>query len=82
VTWPPRGFGWIGALGIAGTPSDLLAHWTADLASIVKEPDTRERILAQASMPANLSGAEFGAFLRQQNDLWGKVVRTSCTRLD
>jgi len=74
--------GWIGALGIAGTPSELVARWTADLAAIVKEPATRERILAQASVPGALSGAEFGAFLRQQNDLWGKVVRTSGTRLD
>jgi tripartite-type tricarboxylate transporter receptor subunit TctC len=74
--------GWIGALGITGTPPEILARWTSDLAAIVREPAMRERILAQAAVPATLSGVEFGAFLQQQHELWGKVVRLSGTRLD
>jgi tripartite-type tricarboxylate transporter receptor subunit TctC len=74
--------GWVGALGVTGTPPDLIARWISDLAAIVKEQATRERILAQASVPGVLSGPEFGAFLRQQSELWGRVVRLSGTRLD
>ena len=50
--------------------------------AIVREPAMRERILAQAAVPATLSGFEFSAFLQQQHELWGKVVRLSGTRLD
>jgi tripartite-type tricarboxylate transporter receptor subunit TctC len=74
--------GWIGSLGVAGTPPELVTRWTQDIAAIVREPATRDRIIAQASVPANRSGAEFGAFLRAQGELWGKVVRLSGTRLD
>jgi tripartite-type tricarboxylate transporter receptor subunit TctC len=74
--------GWVGALGVTGTPPELIARWISDLAAIVKEQATRERILAQASVPGVLSGPEFGAFLRQQSELWGRVVRLSGTRLD
>ncbi|MBC7780278.1 MAG: tripartite tricarboxylate transporter substrate binding protein [Proteobacteria bacterium] len=74
--------GWIGGLGIAGTPPEILTRWTSDMAAVVKEAATRERILAQAAVPGTHAGAEFGAFLRQQHELWGKVVRLSGTRLD
>ena len=74
--------GWIGALGIAGTPPDVTVRWTTDLAAIIREPAMRDRIVAQAAVPATLSGAEFGTFLLQQHELWGKVVRLSGTRLD
>ncbi len=74
--------GWIGVLGVSGTPQELIARWTQDVAAIVREPATRERIIAQASVPASRSGAEFGAFLRAQGELWGKVVKLSGTRLD
>ncbi|MCE2980757.1 MAG: tripartite tricarboxylate transporter substrate binding protein [Betaproteobacteria bacterium] len=74
--------GWIGALGVAGTAPDIAARWTTDLAAIIREPAMRDRIIAQAAVPATLSGTEFGAFLLQQHELWGKVVRLSGTRLD
>ncbi|MCE2945874.1 MAG: Bug family tripartite tricarboxylate transporter substrate binding protein [bacterium] len=74
--------GWIGALGVAGTPPDVVARWSNDLAALVKEPAMRERIVAQAAVPATLAGPAFGAFLAQQHELWGKVVRLSGTQLD
>jgi len=67
---------------VAGTAPDIAARWTTDLAAIIREPAMRDRIIAQAAVPATLSGTEFGAFLLQQHELWGKVVRLSGTRLD
>jgi len=42
---------------------------------VLKLPEVRERMAAEASEAGAMSAAEFGVFLKDEIAKWGKVVR-------
>ena len=66
---------WWGFLGPAGIPSPILARMNAELAKVLKIPAVQERLSQMGVQVASSSPDEFGKFIRNEVDRWGKVVR-------
>jgi len=74
--------GWYGFMAPPRMPAPLLAKLHAQIAGILKSPDTRERIIAAGSEPVGSSPEEFRRFLLADMAKWAKVLKESGARLE
>ncbi|HEV7821027.1 MAG TPA: tripartite tricarboxylate transporter substrate binding protein [Burkholderiales bacterium] len=71
-----------GMVAPAGVPKEIVRQLADDIAAIVRQPDIRERILADGAEPIGSTPEAFGAFLKKEMLKWGKVVKESGARPD
>lgn len=72
-----------GALAPARTPPPILARFEAALRSALAMPAVTERLTGAMGLELDLqAGPAFGAFIAQQMELWGRVVRDNQIRAD
>ena len=72
-----EGDGWLGFAAPAGTPPAIVNRMQAEIATILTRPQIRASYVAQAAEPIGSRPAQYGAFLRQEVEKWGKVIRAS-----
>jgi tripartite-type tricarboxylate transporter receptor subunit TctC len=65
---------WFGVLAPAGTPQPILAKVSEDIAKVLEMPDVREKLLAQGSIPAPTTPAEFDAINKADTERYGKIL--------
>jgi len=68
---------WYGLLVPAATPKDVVAKIQRDTVAALKDPAVSERLAGEGAEPVGNTPAEFGAFIRSEIDLWGKVIRAT-----
>lgn len=68
---------WNGVLAPARTPQAVIRRLNGDLVRILSTPQVRDRFDAQGAEAVPSSPAEFGQFIREEIDKWGKVVRAA-----
>lgn len=68
---------WFGMVAPAKTPRDTLDQLGKLFAAALQVPDVKAKFLAQGLYPVGACGAEFGAHIRLQHDLYAKVVRAA-----
>ena len=66
---------WWGMLGPAGIPSDIVQRMNAEMAKVLKLPAVQERLVQMGVQVVSSSPEDFGKFVRNEVDRWGKVVR-------
>ena len=68
--------GWIGVLGPAGMPADISARWSSELIKVLETPDVAKQLDAMG-LPVwhELKPDLFGAEIKRNSDMFGKVVR-------
>jgi tripartite-type tricarboxylate transporter receptor subunit TctC len=66
---------WFGVLAPAGTPSPLRTKISQDIAKVLAMPDVKEKLLAQGSIPAPNTPAEFDAINKADTERYGKILR-------
>jgi tripartite-type tricarboxylate transporter receptor subunit TctC len=74
--------GWYGVMGPAKMPKALVTKLNNDIVKIVKQPDVKERILADGSEPVGNTPEEFRKYLLADLDKWTKLVKQSGAKLD
>jgi tripartite-type tricarboxylate transporter receptor subunit TctC len=73
---------WAG-LGVPrGTPPDIIARLNAEVNAGLADPGTRGRLAAVGTTPIVYTPDGFGAYMAQEIDKWGKVIRASRVRLE
>jgi len=77
-----RALGWFGLLAPAATPADTVAKWNGDVNRILEQPDVRKEMLARGADPGSGSPAAFGAFVRNEQSKWAKVMKDAGVTLD
>jgi tripartite-type tricarboxylate transporter receptor subunit TctC len=65
---------WYGLLTPAGTPATITKIHDAFVAAI-NDPVVKEKLIQSGAIPVANSPAEFGTFLKQEYDRWGRIVR-------
>jgi len=68
---------WVGLLAPAGTPQDIIAKLNGEIAKLLGLPDVQQLLASAGIDPTPTTPEEFGAYLRNEFDKWGKVVRDS-----
>jgi tripartite-type tricarboxylate transporter receptor subunit TctC len=66
---------WFGVLAPAGTPQPILKKVSEDIAKVLEMPDVKEKLLAQGSIPAPTTPAEFDAINKADVERYGKILR-------
>jgi tripartite-type tricarboxylate transporter receptor subunit TctC len=73
---------WYGVFVPAGTPKDIVARLNTELVRILAAKDVRERLAADGSEATPTTAEEFAAFVRDEYQKWGRVVREAKLTVD
>lgn len=77
-----EGSSWNGVVVPAGTPRDVISRVHQELSTMLKAPETRERLLAQGALAGGGSPEEFAAYLKAEIEKWTKVAKFAKVKLD
>ncbi len=67
--------GWFGLFTAAKTPPPVIARLNTEISSLLQEPQTRDRLLAQGAEPQPGPAADLGKYLAREIEVWSKVIR-------
>lgn len=68
---------WVGLLAPAGTPPEIVARLNSEITKLLRAPDVQQLLASSGVDPTPTTPEEFGAYLKNEFDKWGKVVRDS-----
>lgn len=66
---------WYALFAPAGTPRDIVLKLQGEIAKMVADPPTRERLLSMGLDPVGSAPDEFAAYVKAETAKWGKLVR-------
>src|SRR4051812_44148374 len=67
--------GWFGIVAPAGTPPDVVQKVYQDTRKVLESTEMKARFYAQGLAPVGNSPAEFAKAMKQESQLWAKVVK-------
>jgi tripartite-type tricarboxylate transporter receptor subunit TctC len=73
---------WCGVGAPRGTPPDIIARLNAEINAGLADPATRARLATVATTPIFYTPDGFGAYIAQEVDKWGKVIRASGVKME
>ena len=73
---------WNGLMVPAATPKEIVTRLHGEVVTVMKLPETRERLLAAGVEPLVNTPAEFAAYIEAETARYAKVVRESGARVD
>lgn len=73
---------WWGVLAPAGTPKEVIGRLHAEIAKALTAPEVKERFAGLGAETVGSTPEQFGAFLREEIQRWGKVIRTLGIKAD
>lgn len=68
---------WAGILAPTGTPPEIVKRVSDEVAQIVKMPEIVSRFESMGVIPSGLGPQEFGRFIGDEVEKWGKVIKTA-----
>lgn len=79
---PLAAVNWYVLLAPAGTPRAIVDKLNAESVRAMHAPDTRERLAALGGEPVSGVPEDAAAFLRKEDEQWGKVIREAGIKAD
>ena len=73
---------WLGLVAPAGTPAAIISQLHDETVKILRGPDVQASFQQQGVVPAGTTPAQFAAFLKNEVERWGKVVKFSGARVE
>jgi tripartite-type tricarboxylate transporter receptor subunit TctC len=73
---------WYAVLAPKGTPKDIIDKLSDEIARAVNTPDVKEQFAEFGNEPVGSSAAEADAYIAQEAERWGKLVRAANIRAD
>jgi tripartite-type tricarboxylate transporter receptor subunit TctC len=74
--------GWNAIYAPKGTPPEVVRKLAAATTRVMRLPETREKLLQIGLDPRTLAGDELVAFLREERDKWGQVIRSANLKVE
>jgi tripartite-type tricarboxylate transporter receptor subunit TctC len=68
---------WVGLFAPVNTPPAILQQIHKDLAGFMRQPATQERLAKLALAYIDMPPREFGAFVKQESERWGQIIRSA-----
>jgi tripartite-type tricarboxylate transporter receptor subunit TctC len=69
--------GWQGIVAPKGTPADIIERLNNEISLSLADAKMKARLAALGSDPFVSSSADFGRFVAEFTDRWGKVIRAA-----
>ena len=73
---------WSGILAPAGTPPEIVTRLNTEIARIMRQKETRDRLYSFGAEPIENTPAEFTAYINAGIAKWAKVVKGAGIRVD
>jgi tripartite-type tricarboxylate transporter receptor subunit TctC len=73
---------WFGVVAPPRTPQAIADKVSAAVAEALKSPDVQKRLAELSAEPMGLTPAETAAFMRQETERWGAVIRSAGVKVD
>ncbi|HXM81264.1 MAG TPA: tripartite tricarboxylate transporter substrate binding protein [Burkholderiales bacterium] len=73
---------WFGIVAPPKTSAAIAEKVAAGVAEAIKHPDVLKRLSELSAEPMGLSPAETGAFMRQETERWGAIIRSAGVKVD
>jgi tripartite-type tricarboxylate transporter receptor subunit TctC len=73
---------WFGVYAPAKTPKEIVTQFADWLSAALKAPEVKEKLAVQELYPLGLCGADFAAFLRKQQDDYGRAIQETKFKLE
>jgi len=73
---------WLGLVAPAGTAPAIVNRLHDEVAKILQRPEVRESFIQQGTEPIGSTPEQFAAFLKNDVEKWGKVVRFSGAKVE
>jgi len=73
---------WNALFAPAKTPKETVSELTKWFTAALKVPDIEAKLVIQSMFPVGMCGAKFGAYLREQYDEYGRIVREANIKAD
>jgi tripartite-type tricarboxylate transporter receptor subunit TctC len=74
--------GWFGIFSAGQTPAETIKVLNSHIAATMKEPEVRDRIIAQGGEPLSGPPGDLRDLLAREISVWGKVIRDAGIRAD
>ena len=73
---------WLGLLGPAGLPAAIANKLNAEVVRIMQTPELKSRTLKEGTEASTLTPAQFTAYIRAEQERYGKVIREKQIKAD
>lgn len=73
---------WMGVIAPAKTPAPILARMQAEIARALSDPEVVKTLSNQYMEPVASSPQEFSAYLKEELDRWGPIIKRNNIQLD
>ncbi len=70
-------YGWFAMLLPGGTPPEIVARLSSEVARILKLPDVAARIDDLGLQPGGNTPEQFAAAMKRDHEVWGRVIRAA-----
>src|SRR5262245_5199997 len=67
--------GWYGIGAPKNTPTDIIDKLNNEINAVLADPTMKTRLLALGAEPMPMTSADFGKFMSDETEKWGKVVK-------
>jgi len=74
--------GWYGIGAPKGTPGEIIDRLNGTINAALTETTPKARLADFGVEPMRMTSAQFGKFIADENDKWGKVIRAADIKLD
>lgn len=73
---------WLGLLGPKGMPAAIATKLNAELVRIMQSPEVRQRALREGTETASVTPEQFAAFMQEEQERYGKIIREKQIRAE
>jgi tripartite-type tricarboxylate transporter receptor subunit TctC len=67
--------GWYGFMAPAATPDPIVDKMQSEISQALADPSVKEKLVVQGLDVHYLPGPEFGTFIENETQKWGKIIR-------
>jgi tripartite-type tricarboxylate transporter receptor subunit TctC len=73
---------WLGLVGPAGMPADIVARINAETVKVLSRPDVKEKLAQEGSEATPGTPQQFASYIRAEHAKWGTLIREANIRIE